>query len=312
MHEKSSDILVMGVLHPSDEKAGRMVTVPASTAQQVVLLDSLQRPVYVDYGHLNRDTLEDILVCEFGNTTGQLGWFEGKGNNQYQKHVLRPLPGAVRTQFLDAAKDGTTDDIIALMAQGDEGFFIYHNQGNGTFNEQRVLQFSPSFGSNYFELADFNNDGNVDILATNGDNGDYPPILKAYHGVRIYLNDGNGNFTEKVFLPMNGASKAMAADFDNDGDLDIASISYFPDYDHTPHESFIYWENKGGFSFQPYSFAEAAAGRWLTMDVGDLDNDGDADIVLGNARFTLGYIPEALMKRWNKAAPSVVVLKNIK
>jgi hypothetical protein len=48
------------------------------------------------------------------------------------------------------------------------------------------------------------------------------------------------------------------------------------------------------------------------MDVGDLDNDGDADIVLGNARFTLGYIPEALMKRWNKAAPSVVVLKNIK
>jgi hypothetical protein len=40
---------------------------------------------------------------------------------------------------------------------------------------------------------------------------------------------------------MNGASKAMSADFDQDGDLDIAFISYFPDYDHTPHESFISW-----------------------------------------------------------------------
>src|SRR6185295_14970209 len=131
--------------------------------------------------------------------------------------------------------------------------FIYYNQGNGTFREERLLQFSPSHGSNYFEVMDFNNDGFDDVIITNGDNGDYPPILKAYHGIRIYLNDGNNHFTEKLFLPVNGACKVIAEDFDKDGDLDLASISYFPDFRNDPEEGFIYWENKGNWQFEPSS-----------------------------------------------------------
>jgi hypothetical protein len=304
-------VLSMGLLHPSDEKAGKLTTVDFTQKQTQLVLDSLQRPVYIEYADLNKDGLTDIVLCEFGNTLGQLSWYENTGNKQYKKHVLRPLPGATRTQLLDVNRDGNMD-IIALMAQGDEGFFIYYNKRNGQFTEQRVLRFSPSHGSNYFELADFNGDGYQDILATNGDNGDYPPILKSYHGVRVYLNDRKNNFREKVFLSMNGASKAMARDFDKDGDLDIAAVSYFPDYDHRPQESFVYWENNGGFSFKPYSFPQAAAGRWLTMDAGDIDGDGDEDIVLGNAKFTLGTVPEAIMQSWSQNAPSFVILKNTK
>ena len=109
---------------------------------------------------------------------------------------------------------------------------------------------------------------------------------------------------------MNGASKAIAKDFDGDGDLDIASISYFPDYSNTPEESFIYWENKGNYSFQPFSFKDAFAGRWLTMDAGDMDGDGDLDIILGNAKFPIGAVPGWLMKKWNQSSPSVLILKN--
>jgi hypothetical protein len=196
------------------------------------------------------------------------------------------------------------------MAQGDEGIFIYYNKGNGNFQEQRVLQFSPSFGSNYFELADVNNDGFPDVLATNGDNGDYPAILKPYHGIRIYMNDGKYNFKESIFLPVNGSSKAIARDFDRDGDLDIASIAYFPDYDNTPQESFIYWENKGDLKFSPYSFSQATAGRWLTLEADDIDDDGDLDIVLGNAKFSFGYVPKSLMEKWVQYAPSVLILRN--
>lgn len=109
---------------------------------------------------------------------------------------------------------------------------------------------------------------------------------------------------------MNGACKAMARDFDGDGDFDIASISYFPDYEHRPEESFLYWDNKGGDSYQPFSFPQADAGRWLTMDAGDLDGDGNIDIVLGNAKFPLGNIPPAIMKKWNNGSPSWLLLKN--
>lgn len=301
--------LAMGVLYPSDEKKGSLAVHHLQTKKSSILIDSLQRPVYAEYADLNDDTLQDIIICEFGNNSGQLSWFENRSNGKYVKHILRALPGAVRTQVVDLDKDGSLD-IVALLAQGDEGIFVYYNKGGSRFEEKRALQFHPSYGSNYFELTDINKDGHLDILATNGDNGDYPPILKPYHGIRIYVNDGQNQFKEEKFLPMNGACKAMARDFDGDGDLDIASISYFPDFEHTPEESFVYWENSGNLSFRPNSFKEAFAGRWLTMDAGDLDQDGDFDIVLGNAKFPLGNVPDSLMKKWNQNAPSLLILKN--
>ena len=223
--------------------------------------------------------------------------------------ILRPLPGAVHTEIADFNKDGRPD-IIALMAQGDEGMFIYYNQGNNQFKESRILQFSPAYGSNSFQLYDFNKDGHPDIVASNGDNGDYPPILKPYHGIRIYLNDGNNNFSEKVFIHIDGASKVIAADFDNDGNPDLASIAYFADYDNHPEEAFVLWQNSGNLTFHGYSFPTVSAGRWLTMDANDIDGDGDTDIVLGNANFSMGRIPRKLKEEWNRTAPSVIVLKN--
>jgi hypothetical protein len=123
------------------------------------------------------------------------------------------------------------------------------------------VRFPLVYGSNYFELLDFNGDGALDILYTNGDNVDYSFSLKKYHEVRVFINDGHNNFTEKWFFPMYGASKAIAKDFDKDGDLDIAAITYFPDFDSTSEDSFLYFENKGNFNFQPYTIATSSLGR---------------------------------------------------
>jgi hypothetical protein len=64
----------------------------------------------------------------------------------------------------------------------------------------------------------------------------------------------------------------MAKDFDHDGGLDIAAISYFPDFKNQPQEAFIYLENKGTnstrqktFQFTPYTIKEFNEGKWLTM-----------------------------------------------
>src|SRR5690606_22567300 len=145
-----------------------------------------------------------------------------------------------------------------------------------------LLTFSPLNGSQYIELADFNKDGLDDIVYVCGDNADLSPILKDYHGIYIFLNDGKSGFKQTYFYQMNGAYKAMARDYDLDGDLAIAAISFFPDYRQYPEESFVYLRNKGNLKFDDHSFPEATNGRWMVMDAGDMDAANDIDLVLGS------------------------------
>ncbi len=275
-----------------------------------VIIPNLQRPVFMTYGDLNNNGLEDIVACEYGNLTGKLSWFENNGSDQYSKRVLKELPGAITAIIKDVNGDGL-NDILVLMAQGDEAIFLFENCGNGTFSEKRLLSFSPLSGSQYMELADVNNDGFDDIIYVSGDNADKTPFLKNYHGIYIFLNDGEFNFTQSYFYQLNGAYKAMLRDFDLDGDLDIAAISYFPDYYRYPEESFIYLENRGNLEFKDYSFPQATNGRWIVMDAGDIDSDGDIDLVLGSfVYFKAQGDTTGLGEKWFSSGPSVVLLEN--
>ena len=107
---------------------------------------------------------------------------------------------------------------------------------------------------------------------------------------------------------MHGASMARAADFDEDGDIDIAVICFFPDFRNHPDHSFVYLENIEG-KFTAYSTPLASSGRWMTMESADVDNDGDKDIVLAAVNFPNG-VPETLVKRWRENPVSLLVLRN--
>jgi hypothetical protein len=302
----------IGILNPNNQKRGTIEAVRENkgqkpTAEPFPLFDSLARPVQLLHADLNGDGRLDYLICEFGNLNGALVWMENRGDSGFVRHLLRAVPGAIRACIQDHGKNGLPD-IWVLFAQGDEGIFLFTNKGNGNFDMREILPFPPVFGSSYFELADFNHDGFPDILYTCGDNADYSPVLKPYHGVYIYMNDGRNNFTLRYFYPINGCYKAIARDFDGDGDLDIAAIAFFADYQHQPEEGFVYFENKGDFNFQPYSLPEAKLGRWLTLQAADIDGDGKTDLILGN--FSLAPSLKKSTVNW-KEGPSFMVLKNI-
>ena len=302
----------IGYLNPSNAKLGRLQNLGLNE-QGKLLLDTttqihhLARPVQSMQVDLNNDGKPDELVCEFGHLTGALSWYENLGNNNYDRHVLRSVPGAIKAYVNDYNHDGLPD-LVVLFAQGEEGIFLFTNRGHGQFDQKEILQFPPSYGSSYFEMDDFNHDGFPDIVYTCGDNADFSVELKPYHGVYIFLNDGHWNFKQKYFFPINGCYKAMARDFDGDGDLDLAVISFFADYRNQPEEGFVYLENKGNFDFLPHSLPATQRGRWLTMDVGDLNGDGKPDILLGN----FSIAPSFITPRFDfSKGPAFLYLKNI-
>ncbi len=298
--------LEMGVMDPNDKSNGKLVELSLDTRNTKTIIHGLKRPVYFDKVDLNGDHLEDLVICEFGNYTGKLEVFENLGNEKYVAHIIEPSPGARKIVLKDCNGDGRMD-IIALMTQADERINLYINHGDFNFSPVTLLRFPAVYGSSYFEINDFNKDGFFDILYTNGDNSDYSTILKPYHGVRLFLNDGHQQFKESWFYPMYGASWAIARDFDQDGDLDIAAIAFFPDFKLNPEQGFLYFENRDG-KFYPFTTPESTSGRWLVMEVADVDNDQDLDILLG----ALDFKPSegGNFEQWKKQPTSLLVLKN--
>jgi len=297
----SPRILTIGKFSPSDQKLGSLLYNTNS-------IQNLPRPVNFTAADLNGDNKEDVVICGFGHNTGKLLWYENF--DAEKEHVLKNVPGARKVEITDLNHD-SKPDLVVLMAQAFEQVSVFYNKGNNIFEEKVVLKFPPVYGVSYLELVDFNNDGYKDILLTNGDNWDYSIIRKNYHGVRIYINDGHDNFKNTYFYPLYGASKALARDYDNDGDLDIAASAFYNNQD-KPEQSFIYLSNEGNMNFKAHSTPQAASGKWLTMDAADYDNDGDIDIFLGSYFHTFGEYFKQVSKGVSDFPQLLVLTNNLK
>ncbi|MCV9385698.1 FG-GAP repeat domain-containing protein [Reichenbachiella ulvae] len=306
---KASYLTEIGVLNPSEEKKGRLIKVEGDTT---VLVDSLHRPVHTLVRDLNNDGELEFVISEFGHLTGQLSLLKKDPKGQYVKEALYGLPGVIRVIAKDMNQDGNLD-LIFVASQAREGIYVLYQEENLTFSLKQLVSMSPVYGISWFELLDFDGDGDLDIVTVNGDNADYSVVLKPYHGMRIYLNQGENNFDEAYFYPMNGATRVKSGDFDQDGDWDFALMSTFPDYGKTTDQSIIYLENKDteGMEFVPSVFPVSNEGRWLVMESADVDQDGDEDLIFGSFTYTFSPVPELFTSKWANNSTDLLVLENL-
>lgn len=305
----SDYILSMGIMDPSNQAKGYLYKLHTDSLQKVVA--ALRRPVQMLAHDLNDDGEQDIVISEFGHDLGGLSAIYCYGGRPVSKQMLIEEPGIRKTVAHDWNRDGK-EDLLVMISQGNERIVLLEKSGPNTYKEKVLLRFPPVYGSSYFELADFNQDGLQDIVYVNGDNADYSYELKPYHGIRIFLNQGNGQVEESYFFPMFGATEATAHDFDQDGDLDIAGIAYFAKFEGNPASGAVYLENQSGesLSFKAWQLPDAAKGRWLRMEVADTDRDGDQDILLGSNTIVGTPVPDSLRTYWKNKGQSILWLEN--
>lgn len=302
----------IGSFMPSDRPVAdvrRWSAAPGAGGSSSIVLTNLPRVTQATLEDLNGDGRQDLLVCAFGNTMGRFSWHENQGGGRFVEHVLLDKPGAIAARVLDFNQDGRPD-IGVLVAQETESFLVFLNEGGGRFNLKVGFQQSPLFGHTSFDVADFDGDGRPDLVVTNGDNGEYPSPTKRYHGIRIYMGRPDVTFREVFFYPLNGAFKAVVRDFDGDGHPEIAAVSFFPDYAKSPEEGFVCLENRGNFRFAAATFEQSLKGRWLTLDSGDLDGDGDEDLALGSHVHGPTPVPDRLQTDWEREHVPFVILRN--
>jgi VCBS repeat protein len=308
-------VTCIGELPPRDIVKGQVIKLNLDSKdpnkRQVVAGDSLPRAVQSVAADFNKDGLTDYVVCGFGHTFGGLYLLQQQPNHTFVKKVIRAIPGGEQLITGDFNNDGWPD-VMCLFAQADEGIWMFLNDHKGGFIEKNLLHFPAVYGSSSFQLVDFNHDGLPDILYTCGDNSDYSRVLKPYHGVYIFTNQGNWQFKQTYFYHIDGCTKAIAADFDHDGDLDIAAIAFFADFKNHPAQGFTYLEQTSPNNFVPHEIPIDQYGRWLEMEVGDIDHDGNPDIILGNFSTTgRGLLNQrGFQPQWDQRMP-VIVLRNL-
>ncbi len=164
----------------------------------------------------------------------------------------------------DYNSDGSID---IFEKQAGKGYRTLLNDGTGNFSESWSVEDTTAVRS-YGASGDIDNDGDLDIVMTNGGRSQADPA-------KVFFNDGSGNFTDtgqELFAAKIG--RVGLGDLNGDGFLDAVILSF-----ELPNQIWIN-DGYGRFSYSGISLEDNNA--FHSCVFGDFDKDGDVDFFLGN------------------------------
>jgi hypothetical protein len=242
-----------------------------------------KKPGYRAYCHPdNYDGATNILYRNNGNGTFT--------DTSAKAGIADPNGKGLGVAFADYDHDGFAD---VYVANDSVQSFLYHNAGDGTFAEVGLLtgvgftEDGKTFAGMGVDFADYDNDGHPDVVVTDLSNERY----------RLFRHNGDGTFRDQTNMSgVGGATLPFSGwgtrffDYDNDGwkDIFVAQGHVMDTIEKTsPNLSYL----------QPPLLLRNEAGRFVRVTpgdmfqknwagrgaaFGDLDNDGDIDVVVSN------------------------------
>jgi hypothetical protein len=308
------DIVVacLGTFSAADGQVGRVVWLRGAadgTFTPYTLLQGVGRVADVQAADFNGDGKLDLIVAAFGfRDTGEIIYLENHTTDwakpEFVPHVVDARHGAIHVPVCDLNQDGRPD-FVALISQEHETIVAFLNEGNGKFRQETAPH--PAYGSSGIQLVDLNGDGKLDVLYTNGDVLDPPPLLKPYHSIQWLENRGKFPFEHHHLASMYGVNRAVAADIDGDGDLDVVAVSWlpsgnFPQREEKNLDSIIVLEQTAPGRFERHVL-ESRACDHVTCALGDLHGDGRINLVVGNFFGTGGTPQLDAVQIWKNLRP---------
>jgi len=237
-----------------------------------IISDTVEGPYSVIAADIDGDG--DMDVISASSVDDKINWFENDGQGNFIEHYIGFASFACQVKSCDIDGDGDMDVVSASW--GDDKIAWWENvNGDGTVWVEHIMTTSADVARSVF-CADFDGDGDMDVVA-------------AYLVDDIVAwwenTDGLGTFVEHIIATnQDGARVVEAADFDGDGDKDVVAALM-------EEGKIVWYENTDGLgTFGNQIIIIDSPNLAYTVTTGDLDADGDVDVIANTGSLTDWYV----------------------